>query len=122
MNGRINSRINRGRETGIALLALIFIILALGLVAYTFVNILSSHRIAGPGTASTMKAFYLKEGALEIGQQYVADYWATGTTVPLGENVAIFPDEPLGDGHFSLWVTMTDIRVADFEISATVPE
>ncbi len=119
MNGRINSRINRGRERGIALLALIFIILALGLVAYTFVNILSSHRIAGPGTASTMKAFYLKEGALEIGQRYVAECWAAGTAPALGE---VFPERPAGDGVISLWVTGADLLSVDLEAEATVPE
>ncbi len=108
------------REEGFLLLALIFIILVLGVIAYVFVNIISTHRLAAPEGIAAMKALYIKEAGLEIGHQYVADYWATGTTTPLGENINLFSDEPLGEGYFSVWVTMTDIRVADFEVSATV--
>ena len=110
------------REGGFLLLALIFIILVLGVIAYVFVNIISTHRFAAPEGIAAMKALYIKEAGLEIGHQYVADYWATKTTVPLGENINIFSDEPLGEGYFSVWVTMTDIRVADFEVSATVSD
>lgn len=109
------------RETGLALLALVFIMLVLGVVGYTFISIVSSHRISIAGSGNTTKTFYIKEGALEIGQEYVADYWAT-QTVPLGEDILLFGNEPLGDGSFSLWITMTDIMVADFEVSATVAE
>ncbi len=110
------------REAVVLLLALVFIILILGIAAYTFVSVVSTHRLAAPATVNTMKALYIKEAAFEIGHKYVAEYWATGTTVPLGQDIAVFSNEPLGDGHFSLWVTMTDIRVADFRVSATVEE
>lgn len=109
------------RETGLALLALVFIMLILGMVGYTFISIISSHRISISDTGRSIKTFYIREGALEIGQQFVADYWATHT-VPLGPDILVFSNEPLGDGTFSLWVTMTDIMEADFEVSAIVAE
>ncbi len=110
------------RQAGFLLLALVFVILVLGVAGYAFINVVSTHRLSAPGSASTMKALYIKEAAFEIGHQYVAEYWTTGTTVPLGQDVLVFSNEPLGDGSFSLWVTMTDIRVADFRVSATVAE
>lgn len=114
------------REEGFLLLALIIVILILGVLAYAFVNIISTHQVASPAGLGSMKALYIKEGALEIGQMFVADYWAWAEAnqigEPLGENVNIFTDEPLGDGYFSLWVTETEIGRADLLVDATASD
>ncbi|MEA1928192.1 MAG: hypothetical protein U9N73_08280 [Candidatus Auribacterota bacterium] len=107
-------------ESGLALISLIIVMLILGVVAYTFVTIISTHRTGFPVTESSLKAFYITEGALEIGKKYVADRWATETTVALGPDFCIFTNESLGDGTFSLWVTESDVGFVTFTATADV--
>ena len=97
-----NKQTIRYPEAGLALISLVIVMLILGVVAYTFVTIISTHRYGFGVTESSLKAFYITEGALEIGKKYVVDRWATETDVPLGANFTIFINEPLGDGTFSL--------------------
>ncbi len=109
-----------GEEKGLALLALIILMLILGVVAYTFVNMIATTQSSAVFTNRSLEAFYITEGALDIGKKYVAVYWATGTTVPLGMDFCIFTDEPLGKGTFSVWVNMSDITYATFTASGNV--
>lgn len=118
------------RETGFLLLALVFIILILGMVAYAFVNIVSSHRIAIADPGRSSRTLYIKEGALEIGQEYVATYyWVpywTDHTEPIPPYQPICTDEPLGDGQFSVSFAMTSLfapnPTVDFSYEASVFE
>lgn len=95
--------------------------LVLGLVAYTFVSIVSTHRHAAAVPHSSLKAFYISEGALEIGKKFVADRWATETDVILGTSFAIYTDQTLGEGTFAVWVTETDLGFATFTSYGYVP-
>ena len=115
----IKQRINY-QESGLALVSLIIVMLILGVVAYTFVSIVSTHRTGFPVTESSLKAFYITEGALEIGKKYVADRWGTETDVAMGANFTIFTNETLGDGTFSLWVTQSEVNFVTFTANANV--
>ncbi len=115
-----DNHIIRHQEAGIALIALLAIMLILGVVTYAFVSIISTHRYSSIAAYSSLKTRYITEGALQIGKKYVRDRWSTGTTVPLGANFTILTDEPLGDGTFSVWVSETDIGFATFTAYATV--
>jgi len=108
------------RENGLALISLVIIMLILGVVAYTFVNIISTHKYGFGVSESSLKAFYITEGALEIGKKYVADRWATETTAVMGANFTIFTNETLGDGTFSLWVTQSEVNFVTFTANANV--
>ncbi|MFH1039074.1 MAG: hypothetical protein V1789_10460 [PVC group bacterium] len=109
-----------GEERGLALLSLIIIMLILGVVAYTFVNMITTTQSSAVFANKSLGAFYITEGALQIGKKYVAEYWATETTVPLGMDFCIFSDEPLGNGTFSVWVNMSEITYATFTASGSV--
>jgi|GEM_PF-799308 len=110
------------RESGLALISLIIVMLILGVVAYTFVSIISTHRFGFGVTESSLKAFYIKEGAFQLGQKYVKDLGDPEDYDPL-VNFAIFTDEAMGDGTFSVWLTQTDVggrRYSDFNATANV--
>lgn len=107
-------------EKGLALLALIVLMLILGLVAYTFVSIVSTHRYGSQIPNTSLQAFYITEGALEIGKKFVKDRWGTGTDVPLGADFTIFTDEPMGDGTFSVWASESDLGFATFTAAGNV--
>jgi len=113
-------QITNYQESGLALISLVFVMLILGVIAYTFVTIISTHRYGFTVTESSLKTFYITEGALEIGKKYVVDRWATETTVALGANFTIFTNESLGDGTFSLWVTESDVGFVTFTANANV--
>ncbi len=87
-------------EAGLALLALLAIMIILGIVGYTFVNIISTEQIISGAQYNSTKAFYITEGALEIGKKYVFDQ--EGVTPDWAPDADIFDDEPLGDGTFDL--------------------
>lgn len=101
------------RERGSLLLALIFIILILGVVAYAFVNIISSHRLAISDAGRSIKTLYIREAALEIGQEYVATYYWTAYwsehTEPIVPWQPICVNQALGDGQFSVSFAMTNL-------------
>lgn len=107
-------------ESGLALVSLIIVMLILGVVGYTFLTIISTHRYGFTVTESSLKAFYITEGGLEIGKKYIVDRWATETTVALGADFTIFTNEPMGDGTFSLWVTESDVGFVTFTATANV--
>jgi hypothetical protein len=116
-------QINRSPEAGLALISLVFVMLVLGVVAYTFVSIISTHRYGFGVTESSIKAFYIKEGAFELGQKYIKDLGDPDEYYVL-VNYAIFIDEPMGDGTFSVWVTQTDVerrRYSEITATANVP-
>ena len=117
---KIYNPTNRHSQTGLVLISLIIIMLILGVVAYTFVRIISTHRTGLQATESSLKAFYITEGALEIGKIFMANRWGTGTDVPLGTNINIFSNEPLGDGTFSLWITEANVGFVTFTATASV--
>ncbi|MDP8215073.1 MAG: hypothetical protein RAO92_04095 [Candidatus Euphemobacter frigidus] len=101
MNQRSN--ITKNSENGLALVALIAIMLIIGIVAYTFVNIISTQLISQEAPFNSIKSFYITEGALEIGKKYISDQngtrpagWPPDTVIPL------YDDEPMGDGTFDL--------------------
>lgn len=118
------------RERGSLLLALIFIILILGVVAYAFVNIISSHRMAISDAGRSIKTLYIREAALEIGQEYVATYywttyWADHTN-PIAPWQTICVNQTLGEGEFSVSFAMTNLfdpnPVVNFLYEALVEE
>jgi len=87
-------------ESGMMLMALVAIILILGIVGYTFVSIVSTERKATVGVYSSMKAFYINEGALEIAKKYIHDQ--NGVTPGWAPDTDLFMDEVMGDGTFDL--------------------
>ena len=112
----------RHRESGLALIALIIVMLILGVVGYTFVSIISTHRYGLGVTESSMKGFYIKEGGFQLGQKYVKDLGDPANYDPLA-SFALFTGESMGDGTFSVWVSQTDvdgIRWSDFTATANV--
>ena len=112
----------RHRESGLALISLIIVMLILGVVAYTFVSIISTHRYGFGVTESSVKAFYIKEGAFQLGQKYIKDLGDPDEYYALVD-YAVFVDEPMGDGTFSVWVSQTDVggrRYSDFNATANV--
>jgi len=112
----------RHRESGLALISLIIVMLILGVVGYTFVSIISTHRYGFGVTESSMKAFYIKEGAFQLGQKYIKDLGDPDEYYVLVD-YAIFVDAPMEDGTFSVWVSQTDVggrRYSDFNATANV--
>ena len=98
-------------ETGIALIALIAVMMVLGVVAYTFISILTTQRYVEVAQHNAMKSFYLAEGAIPIGKKYYFNWysqsqtqappaWAEATT----GFFLLFDDKALGDGTFDLWI------------------
>ena len=85
------------------LMALVAIILILGIVGYTFVSIVSTERKAMVGVYSSIKAFYITEGTLEIAKKYIYDQG--GVKPDWAPNTDLYVNWPLGDGTF--WVNMT---------------
>lgn len=109
----------RRSERGVALLGAIAVIIILGLITLAFVAQMTTHRQTSSTPINSLKAFYLSEGALEIGKKYIFDQqgvapaWAPGTE--------LFVDEPLGDGTFSLSIYWEeDSTFASFTASATL--
>ena len=102
MNQRSNTIKNS--ENGLVLVALIAIMLIIGIIAYTFVNIISTNLETQEAPFSSIKSFYITEGALEIGKKYISDQngvppgWAPGIS-------QLFVDELMGDGTFDLTIT-----------------
>lgn len=73
-----NSQMNpmaKTRELGLALISLVFLMLVLGVIAYAFIGILSTHRLSSIELTNSLKAFYISEGALEIGKKQLADQY-----------------------------------------------
>lgn len=103
----------RRNENGLALIGLMVIILVLGVIVYAFSTMVASHQMSAESGYNAMKAFYIKEGALELGMKFVVDRWAEAedcaSYTPLGENYAIFSEEEMGEGTFSVWVTETAV-------------
>ena len=66
----MNSRTNPTEhlEDGFALLALLAVMIILGIVDYTFVNIISTERAASGMQYNSVKAFHITEGGLEVGR------------------------------------------------------
>lgn len=102
----IIKKTRNNNEAGLALLALIAIMLILGIVGYTFVSIISTERIASGTQYNSIKAFYITEGALEIGKKYISDQ--NGVTPDLAPDLALFLNEPLGAGKFKLSIHWPD--------------
>ncbi|MDP8234832.1 MAG: hypothetical protein P9M08_00460 [Candidatus Erginobacter occultus] len=92
----------QNQENGFSLIALVIIILILGVVAYTFVGIISTHRLSSIELYNSMKAFYLTEAALEVGKQYLSD--EVGGPPAWAPHTVLYSNEPLGDGSYSLTV------------------
>ena len=119
---KMNKQTIRHSEAGLALISLIIVMLILGVVAYTFVSIISTHRYGFGVTESSVKAFYIKEGAFQLGQKYIKDLGDPDEYYTL-VNYDIFVYEPMGDGTFSVWVSQTDVggrRYSDFNATANV--
>jgi len=98
-------------------------LLSRGVVGYTFVTIISTHRYGFGVTESSIKAFYIKEGAFQLGQKYIKDLGDPDEYYALVDE-PIFIDEPMGDGTFSVWVTQTDVggrRYSEITATANVP-
>ena len=87
-------------ESGMMLLALVAIMLILGIVGYTFVSIVSTERKASVGMYSSMKAFYINEGVLEIAKKYIHDQ--NGVAPAWAPDADLFINEAMGDGTFDL--------------------
>jgi hypothetical protein len=107
-------------ESGLALIALVAIIVILGVVSYTFVSIISSHRLASTEPYKALKALYITEGALEIGKKYVSD--RGGTAPPWAPDTVLFNHQSMGDGNFTLAVHWpTGSTFVNFTALAEVP-
>ena len=117
-----NKPTTRYPEAGLALISLVIVMLILGVVAYTFVTIISTHRYGFVVTESSLKAFYIKEGAFQIGHKYINDLGDPADYSPR-VNFAILTDASMGDGTFSIWVSQTDVggrRYSNFTATANV--
>lgn len=89
------------QESGFSLIALIAIMLILGVVAYAFVGIISTHRLSSIELYNSMKAFYLAEAGLELGKKYLTELGEKPAWAP---HTLLYSNEPLGEGTFSLEV------------------
>ncbi len=110
---------NPTRQAGIALLALLAIVLVLGVVTYAFVGIVSTHRLGVAHPRRSVKAFYLAESGLQVANQWLYDNkdtvsWHSPTSFE------IFTGEPLGDGTFSATVIYEGGRFFSFTASGSV--
>ena len=91
------------------MIALIAVMGVLGVVAYTFISIISTQRYVEVAQYNAMKAFYIAEGAVPIGKKYYFN-WYKETDAPPAWAVAttgyhrFYDDKDLGDGTFDLWV------------------
>ncbi len=92
----------KNQERGFSLIALVIIILILGVVAYSFVGIISTHRLSTIEIYNSTKAFYLSEAALEVGKKYLSDQ--VGGPPDWAPHTVLYSNEPLGDGSYSLTV------------------
>ena len=116
----VENKIYRNNETGLALIALVAIIVILGVISYAFVNIVSRHRLASTEPYKALKAFYITEGALEIGKKYVSDQG--GTAPPWAPDTVLFNHQTMGDGTFTLAIHWpTGSTFVNFTASAEVP-
>ncbi len=96
--------INPARQQGLALISLVIIMLVLGVIAYAFVGIISSHHFSTVEIYNSTRAFYISEGALQLGKKVISDEVASGNISSWGSHTVLFTDEPLGEGTFSLSV------------------
>jgi hypothetical protein len=98
-----------------AILALISVMVVVGLLAAALVTIVSTHRYSSAVPDSSVKAFYIAEGGLEIGKKYVSAMWDAHSTPSWAEDIEeyyyLYVNEPLGDGTFDLGIHWgTDIE------------
>ena len=111
MKKRLTREATNQGEPGLALIALLVIVLVLGVIVYAFSSMIASHQMAAESGYNAMKAFYIKEGALELGMKFVVDRWAAAESYDsyeqLGADYLIFDNEPMGEGTFSIWATET---------------
>ena len=100
-------------ENGFAIIALVAVILVLGLVAYSFMSIISTQRYASSAQPISAQAFYLAESGLEIGKKYYSDFWrdtaahSSTSDEPVWASTTyyfLYQSEPLGNGSFDLGV------------------
>jgi len=115
------ARTPAGKEQGLALLAVIAIIIILGVVASAFVTQIIAHRQTAASPLNSLKAFYLSEGALEIGKKYIVD--REGQEPAWSPTTELFVDEALGEGTFSLSINWeSGSTFVSFTASAAVSD
>lgn len=106
-------------ERGVALLGAIAVIVILGLITLAFVAQMTAHRQTASTPVRSLKAFYISEGALEIGKKYIFDQ--QGVSPAWAPVTDLFVDEPLGEGTFSLNIYWEDSSTfASFTASAAL--
>ena len=117
----------RPSEAGLALISLIIVMLILGVVAYAFVTIISTHRFGFTVTESSLKSLYIEEGAFQLAKKYIKDR-GDPVDYPVvddyADGVPTFSNEPMGDGTFTVWIRQTDIvafRYSNIKTTANVP-
>lgn len=108
-------------QSGMAILALVSVMVVVGLLAAAMIAIVSEHQYSASVPDSSMKAFYLAEGGLEIGKKFVSVMWDAGTDPSWAGSTDgyyfLYLGEPLGDGTFDLgvhWGTGTEDGYASF--------
>ena len=107
-------------EAGMALLALLAIMLILGMIAYSFVGIVSTHRTGIAAQDRSVKSLYLAESGLQIGNQWLYDNPTLVSAWPEYTSVEIYTDEPLGAGTFSMTVIHAGSTFYAFTASGNV--
>lgn len=102
------------------LVALIAVMIILGIVGYTFVSIISTEMEATGGSYSSVKAFYINEGALEIAKKYIHDQEAVAPA--WAPDTELFVGEVMGDGTFdlSMYWPLSPSEFINFTASADV--
>lgn len=106
-------------EHGMALVGLVIIIVILAIVAYGLVASMTAHQQTSSLPFNSLKAFYLSEGALEIGKKYIVDQ--EGETPGWAPDTDLFIDEPLGDGTINLAIHWeSGVTFVTFTASASV--
>lgn len=91
------------------MIALIAVMMVLGVVAYTFISILTTQCYVEVAQYDAMKAFYIAEGAVPIGKKYYFNWYSQTQAAPAWAEATtgyylFYDDKTLGDGAFDLWV------------------
>ncbi len=103
---KLKQQSSKDRQEGMALLGVVAIIIILSLVTLAFIAQITAHHQTSSNPVNSLKAFYISEGALEIGKKYIVDQ--EGNTPDWSPYTELFADEALGDGTFSLSIFWED--------------
>lgn len=98
-------------QRGVSVLAIIFVILVLAAVGYTFSAMMAAKQKSVPATLEAAKAFYIAEGGLHYGGKYLAGLsdWSTAAS----------QTKDLGGGSFTVQFSNYSSGAGGESITAT---